>query len=678
MRRFSSLNLTILTIVIFFINFNIGLAQIKKDSVNMIELDEVVLGVHRFSKPKRKISQQIESIAKKEIEFQNFQTSADALSNSGIVTIQKSQQGGGSPVIRGFESNRILLLVDGIRMNNLIYRSGHLQNIITVDKNIIENIDVLFGPSSTIFGSDALGGAIYIETKKAKTLAQSNNNRITGNIISSFSTVNNAKSTHFDFNIAGAKWASRTVFSVNDFEDLIMGKKQNGRNPFFGERKFYVENTNGVDVKVNNSNPYIQKFSGYTKYDWMQKLVYSPNNSVKHDINIQYSTSSVIPRYDRLTDLNSTGNLRSAVWNYGPQDRLLVAYTFAKKPLFSSTEFRVTASYQKVEESRITRSFGNNNQSSRIEKVNVFGLVTDFKSQLGTGQINYGFDIFYDNLNSAGTVKNIITSFETSTDSRYPDGKNNILKAESFAYYSTDVNNKTTINGSLRGGISILNSKMNTNFLNLPFTAINQQNFIYSGAFGVTHNATENAKFVFNVASAFRVPNIDDLSKIFESVPGRLIVPNSNIRPEKTITADLGFTICKGKIFKFENTIFYTWLFDAIVTAPFAIKGETSIIYENQNSLIFANQNQGIGQLYGISTFIKGYISPSLLAYGNFNYTHGRFESASGKVPLDHIAPIYGKIGLQYNFRKWNLDVFTLYNGKKSLQDYSPSGEDNL
>ena len=66
------------------------------------------------------------------------------------------------------------------------------------------------------------------------------------------------------------------------------------------------------------------------------------------------------------------------------------------------------------------------------------------------------------------------------------------------------------------------------------------------------------------------------------------------------------------------------------------------------------------------------------MAYGNFNYTHGRFESASGKVPLDHIAPIYGKIGLQYNFRKWNLDVFTLYNGKKSLQDYSPSGEDNL
>lgn len=128
-------------------------------------------------------------------------TSADVLANTGKLSIQKSQQGGGSPVIRGFEASRILLLVDGVRMNNLIYRAGHLQNSITVDKNMLEKVDVLFGPSSTIFGSDALGGAIYLQTKSAKLLSQIDNKKWSGNLMSNYSTVNEGKSAHVDLKL---------------------------------------------------------------------------------------------------------------------------------------------------------------------------------------------------------------------------------------------------------------------------------------------------------------------------------------------------------------------------------------------------------------------------------------------------------------------------------------------
>ena len=67
----------------------------------------------------------------------NAPTSADALKASSGITIQKSQLGGGSPIIRGFEANRVLLVIDGVRMNNAIYRNGHLQNSITLDNNIL-------------------------------------------------------------------------------------------------------------------------------------------------------------------------------------------------------------------------------------------------------------------------------------------------------------------------------------------------------------------------------------------------------------------------------------------------------------------------------------------------------------------------------------------------------------
>lgn len=654
----------------------VGFSQTKKDSINSIGLDEIIISTQRFAKPKKKITQQIESISKKEIEFQNFQTTADVLEKSGTLAVQKSQQGGGSPVIRGFEASRILLLVDGIRMNNLIYRAGHLQNIITVDKNILENVDVLFGPSSTLYGSDAMGGAIYLQTKNPKLLSE--NKKFSGNFLTNYSSVNKGKSAHFDVNFAGEKWASLTSFSYNDYDDLKMGKHKNGHNDFFGERPFYVETINGVDKQVANDDKYLQKFSGYTQYDFMQKIVYQQNSTTKHNLNLQYSTSSDIPRYDRLTDVNSKGNLKSAVWNYGPQKRLLSAYKLEKKNAFLNSDMNLTASYQNIEESRITRNFGNPNQSTRTEKVSVFGINSDFKTKIGNGDFIYGADAYYDDLNSSGIKKNINTGVETITDSRYPDGKNNTFRAEGFALYSNEINQTTSFNASARAGYTSLNSEIENNFFDLPYTKVEQDNFTYSGAVGIVKNASKNTKLVFNLASGFRVPNIDDLSKIFESTPGVLIVPNNDLKPERSLTADFGITFWEGKRFLLENTFFYTRLYDAIVTAPFTLNGQSSIDYEGQNSVIYASQNQGTGNIVGISTALKAYIVKSVLFYGTFNYTYGRVQNDMGIYPMDHIAPIYGKTGFKYESRRTNLDLYLLYNGPKDLANYSPSGEDNL
>jgi hemoglobin/transferrin/lactoferrin receptor protein len=655
-----------------------GFSQTDKDTINSIGLDEVVVSTQRFAKPKRKISQQMENISKKEIEFQNFQSTADVLANSGTLAVQKSQQGGGSPIIRGFESSRILLLVDGIRMNNLIYRAGHLQNIITVDKNMLENVDVLFGPSSTIHGSDALGGAIYLQTKNAKLLSDTGNKMLSGNALTSYSSVNKGKSAHFDFNFAGQRWASLTSFSYNDYGDLKMGKHKNGRNDFFGERPYYVETIDGVDTKVANSDKYVQKFSGFKQYDFMQKVLFQQNSSTQHSLNFQYSTTSDIPRYDRLTDVGSNGKFKSAVWNYGPQKRLLSAYKLDKKKVFLNSDMNLVASYQNIEESRITRSFGNPTQSSRLEKVSVFAINSDFKTKIGNADFIYGADVYYDDLNSAAIKTNSVTNTEAVTDSRYPDGKNNTLKAEGFVSYSNDINKTASYNASARLGYTALNSEISTNFLNLPFSSVNQKNFTYSGAVGIVNNASENTKIAFNLASAFRVPNIDDLAKIFESAAGTLIVPNKDLKPEKSVTADLNITFWKGKRFQFENVFYYTRLYDAIVTNAFTLNGQSSIVYEGQNSLIYANQNQGKANITGVSSTIRSYITNSFLFYGVFNFTHGRVQNEDGNFPLDHIAPFYGKTGFKYESKSVNLDLYMLYNGKKEVKDYSPSGEDNL
>ncbi len=653
-------------------------SQTEIDTIKSIKLDGIVVSSQRFAKSKRTISQQVESISKKEIEFENSQTTADVFANTGKLNIQKSQQGGGSPVIRGFESSRILLLVDGVRMNNLIYRSGHLQNSITVDKNMLENIDVLFGPSSTIYGSDALGGAIYLQTKNAKTLTEIDNKVFTGNVLSNFSSVNNGKSAHFDLNFASSKFASLTSFSANEYGDLLMGKQKNGSQPFFGERNFYSQTINNIDIKVANDNKYLQKFSGYSQYDFMQKLVYKPNETLSHSLNLQYSTSSDIPRYDRLTDSNSKGDFRNAVWNYGPQNRFFSAYKLSNKNIFSKSDFNFTLSYQNIEESRITRRFGKSQKENRTENVNVFALNSDIKSKFGNIDLIYGLDFTYDNLKSTAFQTNINNNTVSQLDTRYPDGKNNTFSSEGFIYLNNNLNQKSSFNASLRLGYKTLNSEIVFNSLKLPFTNIKQNNITYSGAIGYVNNPSKNIKIALNISSAFRVPNIDDLSKIFESAPGFLIVPNNDIKPEKIISADLGITFWDGNKVQLENNFYFTKIIDQIAVGNFIFNGNSTILYNGQNSIVQANQNLGQGTIAGLSTTFKAKIFSNLLFYSSFNFTHGRIENNLGNFPLDHIPPVFGKVGFKFENKLINLDLNMNYNGNKNLQDYSPSSEDNL
>ncbi|URC13384.1 TonB-dependent siderophore receptor [Flavobacterium sp. B183] len=647
-------------------------SQQISDTTEPKKLKEIHIITERYSKS----TQDIKHISRKEIEFQKNQNTADLLANTGTVSVQKSQQGGGSPVLRGFEANKILLLVDGIRMNNLIYRAGHLQNIITVDENSLEQIDVLFGPASTIFGSDALGGAINMRTKNPLFLSQTDNKVFSGNAMSRYNSANNGFTQHFDLNFAGKRWSSLSSFSYNDYGDLRMGGNSNGKNESFGERPQYVETTNNVDYLVQNKNPLIQKFSGYKQYNVMQKILFQPDEYTQHSLNLQYSTSSDVPRYDRLTDPSGAG-LKHAVWNYGPQKRFLSAYKFSKQKALFNSDMNLGMSYQNIEESRISRKFNDDKTKSQVEKVNVFAFNADFRTKLGKGDFLYGTEFFYDNLNSTATSSNRITGIVSPTDTRYPNGINHTFRADVFATYNEKINETTFYNLGIRTGYSSLKSTIaNNSFFRLPYDVIEQSNFTYSGTAGIAKNF-ESTKLVFNLASGYRVPNVDDLGKLFESVPGTLIVPNRNIAPEKSVTADFTIALGQGKRIQFDNTVYYTRLFDAIVTDHFLYNGQSSVIYEGVQSEVFAMQNKGNAYVGGFSSTLKMAITKPLGIYGTVTFTKGEIMNRTGNTPLDHISPIYGKAGLKYENKIILLDFYTLFNGKKDISDYSTNGEDN-
>jgi hemoglobin/transferrin/lactoferrin receptor protein len=660
-----------------------GISQVKNDSISLVnKLKEVVVS-SKLPNDRSRLSNQLVAISSKQIDFQNFQTTADVLANSGTLFVQKSQQGGGSPVIRGFEASRVLLVVDGVRMNNLIFRSGHLQNVITIDESLLDNVEIFYGPTSTLFGSDALGGAVVMTTKRAQFLDETKK-KFTGGISTRYSSVNQEKSVALNLNYATNRFATLSILSFNDFGDLKMGKKENYKGSYFGEQNQYVATINGVDQLLTNDDKYTQLGSGYKQYNFLQKFSYKSAAGFLHSLNAQYTTSSTINRYDRLSETTSTG-LKHAEWYYGPQQRFLGVYNLQKGLAFLDSNLNVNLSYQKVKESRHNRRFENYNLQNRTENVAIYALGFDLTKKFKNADLYYGFESYFENLKSTANTLNVNTNAFGNLDSRYPNGQNNMFRNDFYVSYNQKLDAQTFWNTGARLGYTLLRSTIADNsFFELPFTSISQNNITYSGNLGVTHNTSKNFTLKLNVASGFRVPNIDDLAKIFESVagtasqPGLLIVPNADLKPERTLTIDLSFVLqSDSQKIKFENTYFYTRLYDAIVTSEFLYNGQSSVLYNGYMSQVFANQNTGKAFITGLSSSLFVELVRNLNFNANFNYTLGRVVEDGSQTPLDHISPFFGKIGLAYN-KKWvSLEGYLLYNGKKYAKDYSTSGEDN-
>ena len=670
----------IVLLLILIIEINYTKAQdIDSTKKGVIDLEEVIISVNKSEESKKFVSQQIQVINSAQIELLQSQTTADLIANTGNVFVQKSQMGGGSPVIRGFEASRIVLVVDGVRMNNIIYRSGHLQNIVSMDNAILDRAEILFGPSSTVYGSDALGGVIHMFTRKPLFAGHEEKANLKVNAFTRYGSANEEKTGHFDVNIGCENLASLTSFTYSSFGDLKGGKNQ---NPFYtqsyGERPYYTERINGVDSLVKNKNKYLQVQSGYNQYDILQKFSFRQNEHSSHSLNIQFSNSTDVPRYDRLTDPDANG-LKYAEWYYGPQTRFLTAYEFKyvnHKAFFQTINAGIN--FQDIEESRHTRRFGGNALSHRTENVKVYGADIDFQRLTEKHKLRLGVEGQYNTLKSTADEENVLSGALSPLDTRYPDGDNSMTDVAIYYSHTWKINKQLSLTDGIRlGMVSLSSSFVDTSFFHLPYTKADQSNMVYSGSLGLIHLPSDDLKLSLMVSTGFRAPNVDDLSKVFESSPGLVIVPNPDLKPEKTVNTEFGITKIFDKKTSWENVVYYTHFIDAVVTDKFKLNGQDSILYDGSMSQVLANQNAGEAYIYGLSSNIRSQCTDNLSLNFSLNYTYGRIKTDSSDYPLDHIPPFMMRLQLSYVYEKFNADFFVNYNGWKKLKDYYLNGEDN-
>jgi hemoglobin/transferrin/lactoferrin receptor protein len=285
-----------------------------------VNLDEIVLSANRTEESKMDVPYQMEIIKQKDIEFSNPATSGELLQNTGQVFIQKSQAGGGSPSMRGFEANKVLLVIDGVRMNNAIYRGGHLQDVMTIDPNMLDRTEIVFGPSSTMYGSDALGGVMHFYTKNAQ-FSSDDKMLVKANAMVRYATAAQEKTGHLDFNLGWKKIASITNITYSDFGDVMSGSTKLAGYSNSWDRKYFQERINGRDTMSINANHNLQTGSNYTQVDIMQRFNIKTGKHLTHNLNFQYGSSSYLPRYDRMNGDYSGGKFRWAENGYGPSKK---------------------------------------------------------------------------------------------------------------------------------------------------------------------------------------------------------------------------------------------------------------------------------------------------------------------------------------------------------------------
>jgi hemoglobin/transferrin/lactoferrin receptor protein len=634
---------------------------------NVIEIEEFVISAYRWEQNINEIPNKITRLSQKDIIFSNPQTTADLLANSNEVFVQKSQLGGGSPMIRGFSTNTVLLVIDGVRMNNAIYREGNLQNIISLDPNVIESSEIIFGPGSVTYGSDALGGVMDFHTLRAK-LSTSESTKFSGNAFTRYSSANKEKTGHLDFNIASEKWAFLSNISYSDYDDLRMGSNNNDEYIRFE----YVKQVNGTDSTITNSNPNIQYETGYNQINLMQKIRFRPSDKLDVNYAFHYSKLSDVPRYDRLIQYDN-GLLAYGDWYYGPQiwmmHNLNMNYV---KPTWFFDKSNLTIAYQDYQESRNSRKYQSEDLSERVENVFAYSINLDFDKNLKRdNQLYYGLEAVYNKLISEAQNRNIVTNELSPESTRYPDGDNKYTTLAAYLSYKENFSEKFTVITGIRANyVSTYSTLIDTTFYNLPYNEISVSNSALNGSVGIVYKPKKTWQINMNLSSGFHAPNIDDMAKIFDSEPGNVVVPNENLNPEYAYNIDLGISKTFKNIGSLSITGFYTILENAFIRSDFTFNGEDSIIYDGEMSKTQAIVNADGAIVYGLSAALILNLSQKLNLSSKINCTSGKDDEGNA---LRHVAPLFGSTRLSFTDKKFTASVFANYNGKIDYENLAPS-----
>jgi len=629
-----------------------------------IRLHEMVVSATRWRQPSDDVPSKITSVSLVETALHNPQTAADILGLTGDVYVQKSQQGGGSPMIRGFSTNRLLYTVDGVRMNTAIFRSGNIQNVISLDPFALESTEVFFGPGSVIYGSDAVGGVMSFETLTPR-FSLADTPSISGAATARTSSANDERTGHFHINAGWRRWALTTSVSSFDFGHL----RQGGHGPDDYVKPFFVQRQDGADTVVVQDDPLRQIPTGYSQINLMQKIRFRPGEDWDLRYGFHFSETSSYGRYDRHSRLRD-GLPRYGEWDYGPQKWMMNNLTIAHEGRNAVYDrLTVRLAQQSFEESRIDRSLNDTERHIRIEEVEAYSANLDLVKSLGSrNTLFYGLEYVANDVTSTGLDEDIAAGVAVPGPARYPQAT--WLSLAAYVSDQIELSERLLIQAGLRYNQYKLDAEFDTTFYPFPFTTARLNKGSLTGSLGAVLRPARSWAFSATLATAFRSPNVDDMGKVFDSEPGAVTVPNPDLKAEYAWSADLGVAKVFGEAVKIDLAAYYTNLDNAMVRRDFTLNGEEFIIYDGVLSRVQAIQNAAVAKVYGLQAGLEIMLPAGFRLSSDLNLQDGEEELDDGSLsPSRHAGPWFGVTRLSYDTGKANLQLYAVYQGTRAHED---------
>ncbi len=538
-----------------------------------------------------------------------------ALQNEVGVLLQSTAAGQASPFVRGLTGQQVLILADGIRLNNSVTRRGPNQYFNTIDPGMVDHIEVLRGQGSVLWGSDAIGGAINVVTRGADTrYGMRHGNYSSGEFTQYYNTSNS--SPYSRLNVEG--WVGNTgVFAGGSYanvRDLDTGwdfGRQAGTN---------YEQWAG-DIKFN----YL--------IDEQQMLT----------VSLQHFQQDNLPRSDRFPgfpgDLNSSNSLGGARF-FDPQQRDLAYIRYqALEPIAAIDALTLTASYNRQRENQ-TRGI----PTTRLQEIDVETLgvqAVAVKDLDWMGKWTSGMDWYYDDVDSpfGGTASGPIVP----DDAWYQ-------RVGVFLNWDVALTERLNMVAGIR--------YENINTAGTPVvegtpTFINPNYQDWVSQIGLVYELDPDIHLVGSISEGFRAPNLDDLMALNPNVlqEGNS-VPSLGLRPERSINYELGIKTDYDRL-RTQTFVFWTDLQDNIVSINTAVP----------NTFGSANQDSFI---QGVETNGEYLLEDGWSLYGNFWYTYGINRVTDS--PLSRVPPTQGILGLRWRERHLR-SYFEVYTWMVRRQD---------
>lgn len=550
-----------------------------------------------------------------------------ALQNEVGVLMQSTAAGQASPFIRGLTGQQVLILVDGIRLNNSITRRGPNQYFNTIDPGMVDRIEVLRGQGSVLWGSDAIGGAINIVTRGPDVRRGICCGDYRGGEFTQY--YNTSNSSPYSRLIVEGWVGPAGVFAGGSFL-----------------------NVRDLDTAFDNFAR--QPGTNYQQYAGDVKFNYMLDESRMLTFALQHLEQEDLPRSDRfpgypgeLNNSNTPGDARF----FDPQQRDLAYVRYQALDALGGTfdAVTLTASYHQQREVQTRGIPTTQFQETDIETTGLQAVAS--KDLQDLGKVTTGVDWYYDDVDSpfGGSASGPIV----------PDDA-------WYRRFGVFLNWDVALTDRLDAVAGVRYESIETagtpvvDVMGVPTAfPINPTYSDWVSQVGLVYELNPCVRLVGSVSEGFRAPNLDDLMANNPNVlPMGQSIPSLGLIPERSINYEVGVKTDSDRL-RTQTFVYWLDIEENIVSITPDPMAPTTFASANQDSYV-----QGV-ELSG------EYLLPhdGWSIYGNFWYTYG--QNLITNAPLSRVPPMQGILGLRWRepeLRSY-FDVYTWMSDRQDRLD---------